>query len=47
MIGTLEMTRDEILTLVRSHLAEELEVGAAEIGGKLHIIGNQIATALQ
>jgi acyl carrier protein len=25
------MTRDEILTLVRDHLAEELEVGAAEI----------------
>ena len=26
------MTREEILTLVRSHLAEELEVEAAKIG---------------
>jgi acyl carrier protein len=26
------MTREEVLTLVREHLAEELEVGAAEIG---------------
>jgi acyl carrier protein len=26
------VTRDEILTLVRDHLAEELEVDAAEIG---------------
>ncbi|MFI5027484.1 MAG: acyl carrier protein [Solirubrobacterales bacterium] len=26
------MTRDEVLTLVREHLAEELEVNAAEIG---------------
>jgi acyl carrier protein len=26
------MTREEILTLVREHLAEELEVDAAEIG---------------
>jgi acyl carrier protein len=26
------MTRDEVLTLVREHLAEELEVDAAEIG---------------
>lgn len=26
------MNRDEVLTLVRSHLAEELEVDAAEIG---------------
>jgi acyl carrier protein len=26
------MTRDEVLTLVREHLAEELEVDATEIG---------------
>ncbi len=26
------MTRDEVLTLVREHLAEELEVDLAEIG---------------
>jgi len=26
------MTREEVLTLVREHLAEELEVDAAEIG---------------
>ena len=26
------MTREEVLTLVREHLAEELEVEAAEIG---------------
>jgi acyl carrier protein len=26
------MNRDEVLTLVRDHLAEELEVDAAEIG---------------
>jgi acyl carrier protein len=26
------MTREEVLTLVRDHLAEELEVDAAEIG---------------
>ena len=26
------MTRDEVLTLVREHLAEELEVDVAEIG---------------
>lgn len=26
------MTREEVLTLVRNHLAEELEVDAAEIG---------------
>ena len=26
------MTRDEVLTLVREHLAEELEVDAGEIG---------------
>jgi acyl carrier protein len=26
------MTRDEVLTLVREHLAEELEVDAAKIG---------------
>jgi acyl carrier protein len=26
------MTRDEVLTLVREHLAEELEVDSAEIG---------------
>ena len=26
------MTRDEVLTLVREHLAEELEVEVAEIG---------------
>jgi len=31
VIGTVSVTRDEVLNLVRAHLAEELEVDAAEI----------------
>jgi acyl carrier protein len=32
VIGNGPMTREQVLTLVREHLAEELEVDAAEIG---------------